>query len=249
MPALKRKRYAPRRRRRYAKAKGKFTTGHRRRLGRPSRGLTKSNYMYAVRTTETIRDLSNIPGNLGPRWSNNQGTIVSAFHRGVFTLADLPSSRVTDFTNMYSAYRINAVKVEFVFVGNMSIQTPPGVAAMQMNAYSFYDPTGNWFNTIPTEDECLLMQSCKRKQTNTQGRTYVFAKMKQANAILGTTAINAYNQQRPKWISTAYPAVNHYGINTLFTTSGTAPPALTAMPAVPVQCITTYYLEFKGVKP
>lgn len=204
--------------------------------------------MYAVRTTQTVRDLSNIPGNLGPRWSNNQGIIVSAFHRGVFTLQDLPTTRVTDFTNLYSAYRINAVKVEFVFSGNVAVQVPPGTAPLQLNAYSFYDPTGNWFAAVPTEDECLLMQSCKRKQTSTQSRTTVFAKMMQANALLGTTAINAYNQQKPKWISTAYPAVNHYGINTLFTSSGAEPPALTAAPACPVQCITTYYLEFKGVK-
>ena len=226
---------------------GKFSTLHRRRLGRPSRGLTKSNYMYAVRTTQTIPDLSNIPGNLAPRWSNNQGTIVSAFHRGVFTLADLPAPRVTDFHNMYSAYRINAVKVEFVFSGNLAIQVPPGTSPLQLNAYSFYDPTGNWFNTIPTEEQCLLMQSCKRKQTNTQSRTTVYAKMKQANAILGTTAINAYNQQKPKWISTEYLSVNHYGINTLFTSSGARPTG--AAPACPVQMITTYYLEFKGVKP
>lgn len=226
---------------------GKFSTMHRRKLGKPSRGLTKSNYMFACRTTQTINDLSSIAGNLAPRWSNNPGTIVSAFHRGVFTLADLPAPRVTDFTNMYSAYRINAVKVEFVFTGNLSVQVPPNITPTQMNLYSFYDPTGNWYANVPTEEQCLLMQSCRRRQSNTLGRATIYAKVKQANAILGTTAINAYNQQKPKWISTEYPAVNHYGINTLFTVSGAVPTG--ASPAVPVQMITTYYLEFKGVKP
>lgn len=229
--------------------KGKFSTKSRRRIGRPSRGLTKSIYMHSTKIVTGVRDISAIPAvplEPNPRWSNNGPTITGAMHKGIFRLEDIPD--LARYQAMYSAYRINAVKVEFILTGNISIAAPTGGTSFNLNCYTFYDPSGNWAGAFPTEDECLAMQSCKRQLT-TQAKPYkAYSKMKQANESLGRVglAVNTtvYTQMKPKFISTDTPNVNHYGLMSVFYSSGDG----MLLPSMPIRAITTYYLEFKGVR-
>lgn len=226
---------------------GKWTTANKSKLGKPSRGLTKSRYMYAPRVAISIDNIAAIAGADGPRWVNNGPTITGALHRGVFKLSDLPNHAT--YQALYSSYRINAAKVEFVFTGNINTPTVAASIAYQMNMYSFFDPSGNFAGAIPTEAECLQMQSCRRQLAINLKKHKAYSKLRQANEILqGPTSLGSptnYTQMKPRWISTGSPNTTHYGVNTMFFNAG---PRAQPLAGQAVQVITTYYLEFKGLK-
>lgn len=202
--------------------------------------------MFAPRTTIKIDNLAAIAGASGPRWLNNGPIITGAMHRGLFKLSDLPSAGM--YQSMFSSYRINAVKVEFIFTGYNLTPSPSALPnSYQLNMYTFFDPSGNYTTTFPAEADLLNMQSCKRRLGIQPKQFKAYSKVRQANVVLsGPTAGTAdqYTQLKPKWISTDNLTTTHYGINTVFFTAG----AQQNLHGQACQVVSTYYLEFKGAK-
>lgn len=229
------RRWHPRRPRKKSR-QGKFSTRHASKLGRPSRGLASSRYQYAPRVATQIANIKDGP--FPAQWNAN-GTLTATAHWGVFQLDDVPDH--ANFQALYEAYRINAIKVEFIPVATITT----AVTADQMIAWNFFDPSGNYGSAnFPTQAALLEMQRCRKRPVIGGKPMQVYSKLKQANVVLKDSVLTyAYTQQKPRWISTTQPAVNHYGLVTIFTNQNGL-----VLPTDAMQMITTYYLEFKGVK-
>lgn len=225
--------------RKYGKGRGKFSTAHRSKLGRPSRGLQSSRYQYSHRTIATVPSLNGGP--FPANWSNN-ATLTSCMHDGMFKLDDLGVTKVAQIVSMYEAYRINAVKLEFI--PSATITTP--ATNEQLVCWNFTDWSGNYAGgaAMPATADLALMQRCRKRQFINNQTLKVYCKVKQANEVLRDTILtHAYTRMRPKWVSTQNTDVNHYGLVTVFTNQNAL-----VLPTLPVQVITTYYLECRGVK-
>lgn len=228
-------------RKKFGKGKGKFSTGHRSKLGKPSKGLASSRYMFAPRNAETITNIGGVAAVDG--WSNNLD-LSMAMHDGTFKLDDITTS--FQYITMFDAYRINAVKIEFIPQGTI---TQSGIGIPQaLLCWNFTDNEGKYqgAGSMPNEAQLLTMQRCRKRRmitSNGNGIT-VYAKMFQKNTMSG----GFYSRQKPKWISTAESAVQHYGLNTCFTRQDSSYTNPLALPAIPIKMITTYYIECRGVK-
>jgi len=227
--------------RNFGKGKGKFSTAHRSKLGKPSKGLQSSRYMFAPRISETLLSVNGGPMPNG-RWTNNAG-LTALMHDGAFALNDLPNH--FQYVSLFEAYRINAVKIEFI-PQSIIVQSGIGIDK-QLMCYNFtdYNNTIGGGAAMPLESELLTMQRCRKRQWISNKPLVVYAKMRQKNVI--TEAVGAltyaFTRQKPKWIGTDEPAVEHYGLNTIFTSQDG-----TVLPARPLKMIVTYYIECRGVK-
>lgn len=163
-------------------------------------------------------------------------------HDGMFKLSDLPNN--FQYTTLFDSYRINAVKVEFIT--NATITTT--AVNDQLMTYVFTDFEGNiqGGGAMPAETQLLTRTRVRRRQAITGKPLTVYSKVRQLNEIstdatLGTTV---HTRMRPRWISTANPNVNHFGLITCWTNqSGAVLPTQTTMRAT-----YTYYIECRGVK-
>lgn len=228
--------------RKFGKNKGKFSTSHRSKVGKPSRGLTASRYFFAERVVTQVPDIKDGPMPNG-RWTNN-GTLTATMHDGVFQLQDL--NNYGKYQNMFEAYRINAVKIQFISNATITTSLSGTSASDQIMVYNWVDFINNYSGgaSMPTVKELLEMQRCRKRQLITGKPLNIYTKVKQQNiALLSDSSSYAYTQQKPKWISTTQPATNHYSLNTVFANQDGK-----VLPNMPVQMVVTYYLEFRGQK-
>lgn len=128
------------------------------------------------------------------------------------TLSDLVSS--SDFTNLFSMYKINAVSIKFYFGDTVSQATGSAQeGSRQLMMYILPWRTGD--AEVLTEEFCLATQ---KKQTrlclNSVGKPVsVYMKMKQLNRVYVSDTTYTTTTQNPKWISTAAIDTPHYGLN------------------------------------
>lgn len=223
--------------------KSKFTTARKSKLGKPSKGLALSRYMYAPRTVSMYADIAASSSPAG--WARNPSVNpTQIMHDGVFQLNTLADHG--KYQAMYESYRINAVKMELVPCGTVTPPQPAATAQVQLQTYTFYDPSGNYAGAIPSETDLLEKQSAKRRSlTVGDGSSLkIYSKVRQANVALKDSLITySYTQQKPKWISTTDVLTKHYGPVLVICSYDTL-----ALPALPLRVLTTYYLEFKGLK-
>ena len=141
--------------------------------------------------------------------TNGPNAMINQFQ---VTLADLVST--SDFTNLFSMYKINAVQTKFYFGDTVSSATGSATeGSRQLMMYILPWRTGD-AETV-TEDFCLATQ---KKQTrlclNSVGKPVsVYMKMKQLNRVFVSDATYTTTVQQPKWLSTAVSDVPHYGLN------------------------------------
>ena len=162
-------------------------------------------------------------------------------HDGQFKLSDLPNN--FQYVTLFDAYRINAVKVEFIT--NATVSTT--ALNDQMMVYNFTDHEAQiqGGGAMPTESQLLTRQRVRRRQQIAQKPLVVYTKLTQlgetsTDATLGSTIVT---RQRPKWIPTTHPDVNHFGLITAWTNQASG-----VLPTVPLRATYTYYFECRGVK-
>ena len=206
MPKRRRTGYARRpratKRRRYSRAPAR-----RPRLGKPSRALKTSVYLFKRRFVETF-DLNNPPA---ATWVN-EGTAITA-HTG-YRLSDL--SDYTDFTNMFAQYKLSAVKVQMYFSSNVVTQVEsatgtPAPPSGQIIVYMAPNKTGQQFTL--TEQYFLNNQSTKtRTGIVANGRPVnMYQKLMQLGERFGTVTNSDYAVMKPRWVATQEPGCLHTG--------------------------------------
>lgn len=195
--------------------------------------------MFAPRTTETLLSVNGGPFP-NAKWTNN-GTLTQLMHDGVFKLDDLPNH--FQYTTLFDAYRINAVKIEFITNANVTSTA----VNHQMIAYNFTDFQGQIGGgaAMPAESQLLTMQRCKRRQVIDNKPLKVYSKLRQL-AVMHEQPLAAtygYGRVKPRWISTAEPGLEHFGLITILVNQAGA-----VLPTVPLRATITYYIECRGVK-
>ncbi len=174
-------------------------------LGKPSRPLRNSVYLFKRRFVETF-DLSNPPGDT---WVD-EGTAITA-HTG-YRLADL--SDYTDFTNMFAMYKLTAVKVQMYFSSNVVTQQE-NTSSMEPNGqilvYMAPNKTGQQLTL--TEQYFLNNQSTKtRAGIVANGKPVtMYQRLNQLGEAFAGAANTDYQVMRPRWIATQEPNALHTG--------------------------------------
>lgn len=191
----------PAKRRRFRRARRRGPA-----LGKPSRGLKTSVYLFKRRFVETF-DLGNPPAD----WVD-EGTAIT-LHTG-YRLQDL--SDYNDFTNLFAQYKLSAVKVQMYFSSNAvtQVETATGTPASplgQILVYMAPNKTGQQFTL--TEQYFLNNQSTKVKTgIVASGRPVnMYQKLMQLGERFGSVTNSDYAVMRPRWVSTAEPGTLHTG--------------------------------------
>lgn len=183
----------------------RFVRRSRPRLGRPSRGLKTSVYLFKRRYVQTF-DLSVPPVDT---WVN-EGNAITA-HTG-YRLADL--SDYAEFTNLFAQYKLSAVKVQMYFSSNVVTQTNTGAANVphgQILVYMAPNKTGQQFSL--TEQYFLNNQSTKTRTGIVASARPVtmYNKLMQLGERFAGGANTDYAVMRPRWIATQEPNTLHTG--------------------------------------
>lgn len=124
-----------------------------------------------------------------------------------FKLSDVPAP--TDFTNLYDAYRIKAVKVNFIPVTNVTFRQNAGDLAVSGTAYSDRFFTVLDFNDTTTPSTINQLREYKNCRYSSYTRVHKrFLYPKPLFEMSGNIPSTAGNP----WIPTASTNVDYYGI-------------------------------------
>lgn len=235
-----------------AKRRNTRRTGYRR-LGRPSRGLSQSRYMFK-RTTSEVVELDASPG---------AGFSVSdkgVYKHWVFSLNDA-GLNVTNMTGMFRRYRINAVSLKMYFSQtqvapvNTVTSIPNGSSASniltnpnsQVLVYTTANRTGE--STAPTEESILNRQAKQVRTAINGGRPItVYMKLNQLSEVYNSSVNTDYTTVRPQFIGTGETGAPHYGM-TMFIKRADGDDFTSGMNnRQKVNIQATYYLEFAGAQ-
>lgn len=193
------------------------------------------------RFKRVVQEISQLTtGEVPTNWTADGNAIYRQF---VFTLIDLPAP--TEFTNLFTAYRIKGVRIQAFFSNTQSVTE-------NQNVMMTYSNNWNGQTIALTSDYFNQRQAVKRKLLlGRGGRAFdIYMPMRQLSNVWSGSAIsNDYGTMKPKWIATTETGTPHYGINMRVErvdgqTFGTG--TLVTNYAV-LRLIHTYYLECRGV--
>lgn len=213
---------------------------------RPTRGVRRSRR----RTVMRPRMLRQVANRVSVKRTVNLATLTltTAWAGALytFTLGSLPNS--SDFTNMFSAYRINAVRLLFI----------PLVTNLDGGQVYANQSAGSQWTTVPRLYTAIEKQSTAQYTSESGVQQYqnlriikrplspfsVYVKAPAVWESVQTTASSAFSQPKIKqWLSCDTPTVQHYGC-----VIGGILPGSSATGSVQYNVIATYYLQFKSAR-
>ena len=168
------------------------------RLGRPSRGLRTSVYLFKRSYIETFALTS-------PPSSWDQPDTSAITQQTVFKLSDLHD--YSDFVNLFNQFKICGVRMQFYFSNSIASGND------QVMMYIAPNLAGS---TVTLDEQYFLdNQSTKRKAGITgQARPITaYHKCRQLAQVYGGPTQSDYASFRPRYISTGEPSALHYGAN------------------------------------
>lgn len=219
--------------------------GYRRRakrIGRPSRGLRQSRYLFKRTTIDRVT-LGGSPG-AGFAVSDN-----GIYKHWQFTIGDT-GVNAGNLLASFQRYRINAVQVKMMFSNTVSgthLRSDAAFDNSQILVYTTPNRVGT--SAAPTEIEILNKQAKKVRLGLNGGKPLnFFMKLNQLSEVYASSTNTDYTTTRPQFIGTAETTAPHYGL-TMFlkrASSDGLGAGLGDNQEVSIQ--TTYYLEFAGAK-
>jgi len=216
------------------------------RMGRVPRSIYPSTYQFKRSITEVVQLNTNVAPPTG--WTVVDNAMTSNF---VFALDQLTDN--SDFKNLFRKYKIRSVKTQMYFTNTQTFSDwNANIRVPQIMMYTNVNQTGR-VNGSLTEAYFLNTQTA-RKQTvihDTRRPITLFHKVKQLGEVYGSggTTANDYTLQVPKYVSTADPTVEHYGLECRLQNviGGPFPSGATEVP-VSIKLIHTFYLSCQGVE-
>lgn len=177
--------------------------------------------------------------------TSTDGGIAKTFQ---FALSDLNS--ISDFTNLFKYYKINAVRVQMYFSNNITAQDEPSrFPNSQLFIYTDINQNG-----VTTGNDNVLNYLDSQTAKKTVGMTTqrkpidMLMKMKLANEVYETAAQSAYTLKSPDWIASGEAGVPHYGMNMLIERVDGETLTTGFSNAQKIRFIYTYYIECKKVQ-
>lgn len=193
--------------------------------------MAKRKYLYARQPIQFFKRCNyqesavTIPGGAPPAVRN------FAYE---FALSNVPN--YTEFSNLYDAYKIMAVKLEFIPRHTEAVMEPPSLSTtLNSSIHSVLDYDDA--NTLTALNDYVQYESYKNTRGNRTHKRYLVPAMEQSASALGVNTLAV--QAKRKWLDTDVPQVAHYGVKVYF-----EPANVTTVYDIK----TTYYLAFKQVK-
>lgn len=213
----------------------KFNRKRRPTLGKPSRGLRTSVYLFKRRYQETFQ-LNNPPAN----WVTEGNAITQ---NTAYKLGDLHD--VTDFTNLFAQYKISAVKMEMYFASNSVTENPGASQSPPSNMILYMAPNRTGQAEVLDEQFFLDNQATKKRVCiHGAGKPIVmYQRLKQLNMIYGSAANTDYSLMWPRYISTNETTATHTGQHMRLQYVNN-----NSMQDSTVKVIYTYYISCKQVQ-
>lgn len=212
-------------------------------LGKPSRGLRQSRYMFK-RTTSTLVSLDDAPGG---SFATSDGGI---YRNWVFAINDT-GLNATNLLGAFKRYRINAVSMKMFFsntqssAGMMHDQNTMEFMNSQLLVYTV--PNRSGVDDVPTETTILNTQAKKVRTAINGGRPLnLYMKVNQLSETYAGVANSDYTTVRPQFIGTSETACPHYGLTMFIKRADGAGLTTGFLAAQKVNIQVTYYLEFTG---
>lgn len=213
------------------------------RLGRPSRGLRQSRYMFK-RTTSNLVALG---PDLGSGFGNSDGGV---YRNWVFALNDT-GLNAGNLIGAFKRYRINAVQLKLFFSNTASSSNMQHDSNTQKYSNSqllvYTTPNRSGVDVAPTEESILNTQAKKVRAALNGGRPLtIFMKLNQLSETYASSTNSDYVTVKPNFIGTSETSCPHYGL-TMFIKRADGENLTTGFQnsqKVNIQC--TYYLEFTG---
>lgn len=248
--------YGSKKRARTSTRRGFRRTYRRRRsrIGKPSRGLRQSTYLFKRQTTSVV-SLNGSADGTGWFSSGDNGM----YKQWVFNLDQLTGTGQTDFTALFKRYKICAVKVELSFNSNQSnITSVPTTSSIpvpgaQLQVYTTPNRSGRYRDpsTNPLTEAELMHTQAKTKRLALNGghplRYYM--RMNQLGMIYVSPTDTDYAVQRAQYVSTSETGAEHYGCEMYINrVDGQALSTGLVGAGQVLRQEVTYYLAFKGVE-
>ncbi len=238
--------YSSRKRARSSRRPAFKARPRRTRIGKPSRGLRQSTYLFKRRIT-TVVELSNADSGGWISSADNK----SMFKQWNFKLSDLTAAAdSTDFTNLFRRYKINGVRVELAFSNTGTNPLGGGSGTnCQMQLYTRQNRSGRTEEAI-TEQDMLNTQASRKRLALNGGRPLkYFMKVNQLAETYASATNTDYCVQKPRYVSTGETGCEHYGLDMFINRVDGQPLGTNLASAAQVmRCTLTYYMSFKGVE-
>lgn len=184
-------------------------------------------------------DSGTFPSNMG---YTTEGNI---YWNTAFALSSLDNH--TEFTNLFTQYKICAIKLEI----SPHINVTNSNVAENLMIRTKWNSTGREFTSALTNSDILQMSAMRKyilpRANNKPAQVYF--KTRQLNMIYETNILTGYSTVKPRYIDTKEPDVPHQGLMMYISaTSGNTFTQLVGAPTVPkLNIIATYYIACKAV--
>lgn len=229
-------------------------------LGKPSRGLRQSTYLFKRQTTEVIPLIATGSTEHGWLPASGDGSDPGIFKQWQFSLSQLANADTTgatDFTALFKRYKIAAVKVELSFSNTAStVASVSGSGTMQtpncqLQVFTTPNRSGRARDASNplTEKELMHTQAKRKRLALNGGRPLKFyMRVNQLGMVYVSTTDTDYAVQRPQYISTGETGCVHYGLEMYINRVDGQALSTNQTTNQFMRCTTTYYLAFKGVE-
>nr|WAE42286.1 MAG: capsid protein [Cressdnaviricota sp.] len=151
-----------------------------------------------------------------------------------FRLSDMPD--VSDFTNLFQRYKINAVKIEFMSPFNVALTQTFATGIGLFLLYGVIDR--NSTTALATTAQAEEYQSLKIWKSNQNHQVYF--KPSLPMTVTDIAANSFVEIQKPRWISTLETGIEHLGFKLITDNNGSGN-SYVLTPRL------TYYMSFKDV--
>lgn len=214
-------------------------------LGKPSRGLRQSVYLFKRKQVDVIElNTQNPP----PDW--DVGAFNSLYYQQNYKLSDIRDT--TDFSNLFLKYKISAVKVRFIFsqtnTGPVQHEVSPQTTNSNAQILVMYSP---WTAGQIQTTDANFMKDCQAAKTriglNGGKPISLYVPLRQLASTYSSIANTDYASVKPRWISTTETDTPHYGLNICFQRADRTLFANDATNYQSCRIETTYYIACKGV--
>lgn len=218
-------------------------------LGKPSKGLKQSVYLFKRKTCEVIQLNSQTPPT---GWE--AGGFNSLYRQTEYKLSDMRDT--PDFTTLFSMYKISAVSVKFFFNNtgstNISTVSTPPQTYSNSQILVMYCPWKAGASEIMDAEYMLTCQASKRRIGLNGGKPIkLYMPLRQLSVMyrsgIPPAATYDYTSVKPQWISTQEIDTPHYGVGICFQKADQGLFAAQSTNYQSCRIETTYYIACKGV--
>lgn len=213
-----------------------------RRSARPMRPRTYNFTRKDVQTIELVAPDSGTPP--ATNWFLEDNGMCT---NRTFSLNQVPN--FSEFTNLFTQYKINAVKQTFYF-SNTNSDAGLAAADRQVIMYAVPNRSGTSTAGAPLTEEFFMENSATKQRLclNTNGRPIsLYTKLDQLNEVYGGPGLTDFVRCRPRFINTAENSLPHVGLQMRFQRVDNQPFSTGGATFPKMKIVTKYYFQTRQV--